>query len=139
MIRVVLLLAVSVGLTYCTEGRSPVSADSTPPTVTVSRVDRKAATAQPDTPGTPPAQKAYVDADSGDLIPHPKNGASAENSALQPHTLGAATETMEEQPSPVPGGGVMIELKGRFQSPVRATVETNGKTIIEHPASGRME
>jgi hypothetical protein len=39
---------------------------------------------------------------------------------------------LEERPSPVPGGGTMVDLKGRFQSPLTATIDSNGDIKIEH-------
>jgi hypothetical protein len=32
----------------------------------------------------------------------------------------------------VPGGGVRIDLQGRFQSPLIGTIGTDGKVKIEH-------
>jgi hypothetical protein len=41
-------------------------------------------------------------------------------------------ETLQEEASPVPDGGMMIDLKGRYQSPITATIDRNGRTIVVH-------
>jgi len=37
-----------------------------------------------------------------------------------------------EVPSPVPGGGVKVDLHGRFQSPLIVTIDANGKVKTQH-------
>jgi len=39
----------------------------------------------------------------------------------------------------VPGGGTMIDLQGHFQSPLTATIDSNGKSKIEHQVSDGKE
>jgi hypothetical protein len=85
------------------------------------------------------SQRATIDPETGEFVNPPEQETPAASESIQPSALSISAETMEEASSPVPGGGVMIDLKGRFQSPVSATVEGNGETTIEHPASGRME
>jgi hypothetical protein len=34
--------------------------------------------------------------------------------------------------APAPGGGVKVDLQGRFQSPLIATVDGNGKVRTQH-------
>jgi hypothetical protein len=45
-----------------------------------------------------------------------------------------------EMPSPVPGGGVKLDLQGRFQSPLVGTIDPGGKFKMQHlsepPESG---
>jgi len=41
-----------------------------------------------------------------------------------------------ETPSPVPGGGVMIDLDERFQTPLSATIDTEGKVRFQHKQTG---
>jgi hypothetical protein len=37
-----------------------------------------------------------------------------------------------ESLSPVAGGGVLVDLQGRFHSPLTATIDATGKVRIEH-------
>jgi hypothetical protein len=37
-----------------------------------------------------------------------------------------------EVPNPVPGGGVKLDLQGRFQSPLIGTIDANGKVKMHH-------
>ena len=46
--------------------------------------------------------------------------------------LSTSAEGLEVVPSPVPGGGVMIDLKGRFRSELTATLGPDGKVEIQH-------
>ncbi len=75
--------------------------------------------------------RAYRDPETGRLgVPPPKTGAA------QPPEPGVASSTTAEEfvetPSPVPGGGVAVGLKGRFRSSLTATVEPDGKVTIQH-------
>jgi hypothetical protein len=48
-----------------------------------------------------------------------------------------------EIPSVVPGGGVKVDLQGRFRSPLLVTIDANGKAKMQHldemPDSGDMK
>lgn len=44
--------------------------------------------------------------------------------------LNTSTQGLVEQPAP--GGGMMLDLKGRFQSSTKATVGKDGSIVIEH-------
>ena len=37
-----------------------------------------------------------------------------------------------EVPSSVPGGGVKVDLQGRFQSPLVGTIDADGKVKMQH-------
>jgi hypothetical protein len=52
----------------------------------------------------------------------------------QPEAAKLASELKESQ-SPIPGGGVMIELDDRFRSPLTATIDADGKLRFEHKAN----
>jgi hypothetical protein len=38
-----------------------------------------------------------------------------------------------EVQSSVPGGGVKLDLQGRFQSPLVVTIDADGKVKMQHP------
>ena len=50
--------------------------------------------------------------------------------------LSTSSEGLVETPSPVPGGGSMVDLQGRFRSPLTATQDAEGKVMIQHLPSG---
>jgi hypothetical protein len=49
----------------------------------------------------------------------------AADSKMQ-HRLSTSSEGLVETPSPVPGGGVMVDLEGRFMNTFVATVDDSG-------------
>jgi len=132
MKRFALFMLVLAFCTHCSKGRSPSTVEDVGQTKT-------SATASQQQIRTGTAQRAYIDPETGEFVSPPEHQTPAASESIQPSGFSISAETMEEESSPVPGGGVMIDLKGRFQSPVSATVEGNGKTTIEHPANGRME
>ena len=132
MKRFALFMLLLTFCTHCTKGRTPSTIDD------VGQTKASTAAAQQQT-RTDLAQRATIDPETGEFVNPPEQETPAASESIQPSALSISAETMEEESSPVPGGGVMIDLKGRFQSPVSATVEGNGETTIEHPANGRME
>jgi hypothetical protein len=117
------IILVLAFLTHCTEGRPPAQLDGLKPTDA----------------NTTGAQKAFIDPETGEFLTPAENETPTTNVSVQPHALSNSAEEMEEEPSPVPGGGMMIDLKGRFHSPLSATIEDNGNTKIEHQANDAME
>ena len=132
MKRIALFMLVLAFCTHCTNGRTPSTIEDVGQTKT-------SATASQQQSRTGSSQRAYIDPETGEFVSPPEHETPAASQSIQPSAFSIHAETMEEESSPVPGGGVMIDLKGRFKSPVRATIEASGKTTIEHPASGRME
>ena len=139
MLRLILLLTAMALSASCTEGRSPVgtdrsaSTDAGPTAVTIAEQPGAAAGR------TEAGQKAYIDPDSGDLVSQLTNGTEAapEDPAIPQASLSVSEEAMKEEPSPVFGGGVMIDLNGRFQNPVSATIAEDGSATVDHPAEER--
>ncbi len=132
MKRFALFMLVLTFCTHCTNGRKPSTIED------VGQIKTRATASQQQT-RTGTAQRAYIDPETGEFVSLPEQETPVSSESIQPPAFSTSDETMEEASSPVPGGGVMIDLKGRFKSPVSATVEENGKTTIEHPANGRME
>jgi hypothetical protein len=50
------------------------------------------------------------------------------NAGLQ-HSVNTSSEGLVEEAAPV-GGGVMVNLQGRFQSAMTATVDANGNVVV---------
>jgi hypothetical protein len=46
-------------------------------------------------------------------------------------------EGLYEEPSPIPGGGMMIDVQGRFQSPLMVQIEPDGTFRFTHEAGSR--
>ena len=125
MNRFILLLAAVFFCTHCTEAGAPVH----------QAADNKASNA-PHTAMNPPAgpsassaQKAHVDPDSGALTPRPDGPADPEISSLRQAPADTPDEDLKAQPSPVPGGGMMIDLKGKYRKPISATAAGDDAAI----------
>jgi hypothetical protein len=43
-----------------------------------------------------------------------------------------SSDGLKEEPSPVPGGGMMINLQGRFQSAATAATDSHGRIVLRH-------
>jgi hypothetical protein len=83
------------------------------------------------TEGTP-GMKVYIDPKTGEFTKPPAGVSPGEAAAPLKDALSTSSEGLEATPSPVPGGGVMIDLKGRFRTPSTATRDAEGKLTIEH-------
>lgn len=80
------------------------------------------------------AQRAFVDPKTGRLGVPPAKGRRTE--ALAPSAaFSTSDEGLVETLSPEPGGGVMVDLQGRFQSPLTITRDSDGNVRIEHVPS----
>lgn len=89
-------------------------------------------------------QRATIDPETGALTALPQSDepttdVPASTATLSTSTASDTAEQLEELSSPVPGGGMMIDLKGRFQNPISASIGANGKISIEHPANDKVE
>jgi hypothetical protein len=83
--------------------------------------------------GTGAAMTVYIDPQTGAILSQPPPGHT-------PLALDAATQAamstsdkgLVQVPSPVPGGGVMIDLQGRFQSPFVVVLDETGTPKTHH-------
>jgi hypothetical protein len=78
---------------------------------------------------TTPALAGYVlhlD-ENGQIVEEPSNAASPDLNATLKEALNTSSEGLTVENSAVPGGGVFVDLQGRFQSTQIATVDPNGK------------
>jgi len=74
-----------------------------------------------------PGMRAYIDPRTGGFATEPPPAEPAP-------PLGAAQSqpAADLQAVPAPGGGVMIDLQGQFQSPIVATVQPDGTIRLHH-------
>ena len=70
--------------------------------------------------------RVYIDPLTGEF------GVPPQLEAPYAHAYSTSQEGLVETPSPVPGGGVMVDLQGRFLSPLTATVGADGKIKMRH-------
>ena len=84
-------------------------------------------------PSGTPGMRVYVDPQTGAVLPGPPPGAvPLPLTPQEQNQLSTSHEGLVGVPSAVPGGGVRIDLQGRFQSPLIGTIGTDGKVKIEH-------
>jgi len=93
---------------------------------------RSSDAATPNIAGTGGASGLVVEIDpvTGEFLPEPPvNG-------VTPQKVEAAAKVPAPQfevvPSPTPGGGIMIDLQGQFQTPLVATIDADGKLTMKH-------
>lgn len=142
----VFLMILLAFCTHCTGGSPPSNTDGVKQTNTEATSpphNTTAAQAQNKnnvtTPGQSGAFRVYIDPETGEFTTPPERGVPAARTTAPSAAFSTSHEGLEERPSPVPGGGTMVDLKGRFQSPLTATIDGNGKTIIEHQVSDEQE
>ena len=84
-------------------------------------------------PGSTAGMMIHVDPQTGEILREPASGTMP---LPLPSTLRRALSTSHqgllETPSLVPGGGVKVDLQGRFQSPLFATIDASGKLKLQH-------
>jgi hypothetical protein len=82
----------------------------------------------------------YIDPETGAILSEPAPGSlplpltPQEQNALSTSAVG-----LTQEPSAVPGGGIKLDLQGRFQNPMMMVLDANGNARslhIELPATG---
>lgn len=73
------------------------------------------------------SQRVTIDPETGDFVDSPPPGGS--RSSVAPF-LSTSQEGLEQVFSPVPGGGVMVDLKGRFRQVMKATIGPDGRARV---------
>jgi len=68
-----------------------------------------------------PGLRVHVDPNTGEIIEAPEAAAGAADGPVD-----AETEGLVEEPAPGAAGGIKIDLRGRFRSKTRATVQPDG-------------
>jgi hypothetical protein len=77
--------------------------------------------------------RVYVDPQTGAVRPEPAPGTvPLPLSPQEQNSFSTSHEGLVEVPSSVPGGGVKVDLQGRFQSPLIGTIGADGKVELQH-------
>lgn len=79
-------------------------------------------------------QMIYADPATGARTAAPANSAEAAAALANNPALSTSQEGLVEQPAP--GGGVMIDLQGRFRSAAEATIGPDGKPHVNCHSPG---
>ena len=85
------------------------------------------------TPGDAAGMVIHVDPKTGAILKEPAPGSVPIQLTPQlRNALSTSHQGLVETPSSVPGGGVRLDLQGRFQSPLFVTIDADGKVKIQH-------
>ncbi len=77
----------------------------------------------------------HIDPETGRIITPPSTPAPGQIQQPPPEAAKPHPPPLQETLSPVPGGGVMIELDDRFRTPLSATIDADGKVRFEHKST----
>jgi len=77
------------------------------------------------------AQRVRIDPATGKLMQGP-TGMTASQRANARAAFDTSDEGLEEVVSPIRGGGVTVDLEGRFRSPLTATAGEDGEPVTSH-------
>jgi hypothetical protein len=83
----------------------------------------------------------HIDPQTGEFRKEPAPGTvPLQLSPAERNSFSTSHQGLVEAPSSVPGGGVKVDLQGRFQSPLIVTIDPDGKVKMHHlgepPESG---
>jgi hypothetical protein len=128
LLGVAVCIAVTGQSAYSEEGTAGSSPAAPPP-----------AAEKPAVPAGTSGMTVYVDPQTGAILPEPAPGSvPLRLSPQEQSALSTSHEGLVEVP--VPGGGVKVDLQGRFQSPLVGTIDAHGKLQMQHlgesPESG---
>jgi hypothetical protein len=91
----------------------------------------------PAEPKPAPGMKVYIDPQTGAFLSEPAPGTvPPAASAAERNAFSTSHQGLVEVPSSVPGGGVRLDIQGRFQSPLTAKVGSDGSIELDH---GRLD
>ena len=132
-------MIISAFCTHCTGGSPPSDTDGTR--------QSHAKKALPSQDTTVPAQqnpkhpnvsiesegfRVYLDPETGEFITPPEDKVSPVERLEPAADFSTSDADLVESSSPVPGGGTMVDLKGRFRKALTAGKDSHGKIKIEH-------
>lgn len=82
------------------------------------------------------ASMIVIDQETGEILSPTAEGlVNGEPPVVSPglkNALSTSGEGLEQRPNPAPAGGVMIDLRGRFQSVMGVTIGPDGKPVFHH-------
>jgi len=115
------------------------SSEATPASSTVTVTEKhEEKTAR--TPEGAAGMRVNIDPNTGEIQEPPVGAPTAETMESLERAASTSSEGLVETPSPVPGGGVILDLQGRFRNPLVATQGADGKISTDHapavPGSG---
>jgi hypothetical protein len=77
--------------------------------------------------------RVYIDPQTGAILSEPAPGTvPLQLTPQEQNSFSTSSQGLVQVPSSVPGGGVILDLQGRFQSPLIVTIDANGKTKMQH-------
>ena len=80
-----------------------------------------------------PGMTIHVDPQTGAILKEPAPGTvPLQLSPQLSNALSTSDQGLVETPSPVVGGGVKLDLQGRFQNPLVVTIDADGKVKTQH-------
>lgn len=91
--------------------------------------DRATPSPAANAPSAGAGMKVYVDPKTGEFLEQPPKGAEPAEPMVTPNV---ALPEPEEVESPVPGGGTMVDVRGRFQTPLQVHMGSGGKPVVRH-------
>jgi hypothetical protein len=113
------------------EEGSPAPSAQTPAGLSVSVPQPSPET--PDASEGTPGMKVYIDPRTGRIVSEAPPGiAPLPLTPKEQSALSTSHQGLVQAPSSLPGGGVKLDLQGRFQSPLIATTDANGEVKIQH-------
>ena len=81
--------------------------------------------------------RVYVDPKTGEIgTPPPGTQLALPLAPEEKNALNSSSEGLVQVPSPVPGGGVMVDLQGRFRVQTVATIDAQSNLSIRSVPSG---
>jgi hypothetical protein len=83
--------------------------------------------------GGAPGMTIYIDPSTGALLREPAPGSvPLQLTPRLQNAFSTSHQGLSEVPISVPGGGVKVDLQGRFRSPLIATTDASGKVRLQH-------
>ena len=87
----------------------------------------------PAVPGDTSGMMIHIDPKTGAIRKEPAPGTVPLQLTPQlQNALSTSHQGLVEAPSPVAGRGIKVDLQGRFQNPLFATIEADGKVKMQH-------
>jgi hypothetical protein len=129
------LLTSLLGVTTCfvMAGGPAFSGEGSPQTGAGTSVGQPPDEKAPAVPERASGMTVYIDPQTGAILQEPAPGTvPLELTPQERNALSTSHEGLVEVPSPVPGGGVKLDLQGRFQNPLIVTIDPNGRVKTQH-------